>query len=77
MHNTFVRWLTSEPVRAYLYTVVVVVVGALVSLGVFSGGIVPVILAIAAAVLGTGVTETIRSAVSPAAPPNESPPPSQ
>lgn len=69
LHSAFLKWLTSEPVRTYLYPVIVALLALLVVLGVLSGGLVPYVLAVVVAVLGPVSTELVRSAVSPASPP--------
>lgn len=76
IHGVFVKWLTSEPVRVYLYTgVIVPVVGLLVAKGVLDGGLAQYILAGIVGLLGPAVVETVRSGVSPATPKTtESPP---
>lgn len=53
----------SEPVRLRLYTITAAVVALLVLYRVLEPGAVPVWLAVAAALLGIGATESTRAAV--------------
>lgn len=65
-----IKYLTSEPVRAYLYTVIVPLLGLFVALGIVTTGMVPMILSVVGAVLaisGVGAVEAARSAVKPVA----------
>lgn len=66
MHSVFLKWLTSEPVRSYLYAILVPLVALLVAGGIVSGALAPFIVAVVVAVLGGATVETVRSAVSPA-----------
>jgi len=65
MNNAIIKFLSNEPVRAWLYGILVPLVGLLVAAGVVSGGLAPFIVAVAVAVLGGVSTEVARGAVSP------------
>lgn len=73
MHSKILKLLSSEPVRAYIYTIVTILLGLLVTKGIIDGSVQDYVLSIVVAVLGVGTTETVRSAVSPVKP-TESPP---
>lgn len=60
-------FITREPVRAYLYTVVGAVVALLVGLGVVTAEVSMLILGVAAAVLGVAGVEVARAKVMPVA----------
>jgi len=66
--NSLKSLVANEPVRAYGYAVLVPLLALLVALGVITTGLVPLILALAGAVLAVGgvtATEVVRSQVSP------------
>jgi hypothetical protein len=69
MNDKLVKLLTSEPVRVWLYGILVPLVGLLVAAGIVSGGLAPFIVAVAVAILGGVSTEVARGAVSPVQPP--------
>jgi len=56
------KWLSQEPVRAYLYSLVVAVLGALVAFGVVKPEQVPVLIGLASAVFAV---EVVRNRVTP------------
>lgn len=63
-------YLSREPVRVYLYSVVAAICAALVVFGVVSATVVPVVLAVVAAVLVVpSPVEALRSQVTPAGAP--------
>lgn len=59
--------LTREPVRAYLYGVAAAVVALLVGVGLLTGAVAPLVLAVAHAVLAVPAVEVARSKVTPMA----------
>lgn len=69
MNDKIIKILASEPVRVWLYGILVPLVGLLVAAGVVSGGLAPFIVAVVVAVLGGVSTEVARGAVSPTQPP--------
>lgn len=69
-----VALLESQPVRMYLYTLLGAVVAALAVLGVVSGAVVPVVMAVVTAALSVPTVEKVHGAVSPVVP--DSPDPS-
>jgi len=73
MHPALLKILMREPVRAYMYSIIVPLVSILALTGVFSGSVAADITALVFAILGGGLTETIRSAVSPAPAPPQFP----
>lgn len=60
-----ISFFKSEPVRAYIYTLVVAVLAALVALGVITAAVVPIVVTLASVVLAVGGVEKVRSLVSP------------
>ena len=60
-----VDYVRREPVRAYIYGVVAALLAALVVLGYVKADLVPVLLALATAVLAVPAVEVARSKVSP------------
>lgn len=60
--------LQREPIRAYMYTVLVALLAALVIFGVVDGSVVPAVLALGAAVLGIPAIEAARAQVTPVRP---------
>ncbi len=59
------KYLVSEPVRVYVYTLLSAVLGALVVYGVVDANAVPVIMAVVTAALAVPAVELVRSKVSP------------
>lgn len=60
-----VNYVRREPVRIYIYGVVVAVLAALVVLGFVKADLVPVLLAVATAILAVPAVEAARSKVEP------------
>lgn len=60
-------WTKTEPVRAYFYGLMIPVLALLVYLGVLADGAVPLILAVAGAVLVPVAAESARAKVTPVA----------
>lgn len=58
-------WNKTEPVRLYLYSVLVPLLAVLVVWGVVDAGDVPLYLAVLAALLGVPAVEIARSKVTP------------
>lgn len=63
------RWRAAEPVRVYIYSVMVPALLVAVGYGLVSGAQATLWLTLAAAVLGVGSTEAARSNVTPWQPP--------
>lgn len=63
--DKIVELLSREPVRVYLYGVVVAAVALLVGVGVVTSALAPLVLAVAAAVLSVPVVEATRRSVTP------------
>lgn len=61
--NKVREWLQSEPVRLYLYGVLVPLLALLVAIGVITADLVPLVLALAAAVFGVPAAENLRKRV--------------
>lgn len=55
----------SNPVRLYVYSLLVPVLAVLVAFGVVDATQVPLYIALGTAILGVAATETARSAVTP------------
>jgi len=58
-------WNKLEPVRSYVYTLLVPVIGVLIFYGVLDDQAAPLWIALATAVLGVGGVETARAKVRP------------
>ena len=63
------NFLSREPVRAYLYSLVVAVLGALVAFGVVDTEQLPVLLGLAAAVFAVEAARNRVEPVKPSVPP--------
>lgn len=71
--NLLTRWSAAEPVRLYLYAVLVPALAVAIGYGLLTGAQAALWLALAAAVLGVPATEAARARVSPAATPRPQP----
>lgn len=67
MANLLTTLHNSNPVRLYVYSLLVPVLAVLLAFGIVDATQVPLYIALGTAVLGVTATETARSAVTPAA----------
>ncbi len=63
MSNKVVSWAQSEPVRLYLYSILGPLLALLLALGVVTAELVPLVLALAGAVLAVPAVEAARRKV--------------
>lgn len=63
--NKILTAVESQPVRVYMYSVLVPLVALLVAFGILKSSDIDLILGVASAVLGTGAVEAAHNAVSP------------